>query len=102
MSAEEDTPYHTVPEWALNSGKTLFASPMNIYNKEPQKSKQLRSTKNDISIEERSSVDEVISFWEEGLLDMKQNQMNHEYTARYCAKHGMILNLQLHLYASLA
>jgi 7-carboxy-7-deazaguanine synthase len=102
MSAEEDTPYHIVPDWALTSGKTLFASPMNIYNKEPQKSKQLRSKKNHISLEERSNVDEVISFWEDGLLNMKDNQKNHEYTARYCAEHGMILNLQIHLYASLA
>lgn len=102
ISAEEDTPYHTVPDWALDSDKTVFASPMNIYNTEPQKSKQLRSNKNDISIEERSTVDEVISFWEEGLLDMKQNQKNHEYAARYCAKNGLILNLQIHLYASLA
>jgi hypothetical protein len=53
-------------------------------------------------LEERSAVDEVISFWEEGLLDMKENQKNHEYAARYCAKHGHILNLQIHLYASLA
>jgi len=75
---------------------------MNIYNREPQKSKHIRSQKNDISLEERSAVDEVISFWEEGLLDMKSNQTNHEYTARYCAAHGFTLNLQLHLYASLA
>ena len=101
MSADQDSPYSTIPDWAY-SARQVFVSPMNIYNKEPQKSKQLRSTKNDISLEERSAVDEVISFWEEGLLDMRENQKNHEYTARYCAKHGYILNLQLHLYASLA
>jgi hypothetical protein len=50
---------------------------MNIYNREPQKSKQIRSEKNSITLEERSAVDEVISFWEEGLLDMKENQKNH-------------------------
>jgi hypothetical protein len=75
---------------------------MNIYNREPQKSKQLRTAKNDISIEERSAVDEKISFWEDGLLNMAQNQANHEYAAKYCAKNGHILNLQIHLYASLA
>lgn len=104
MSADEDSPYSTVPDWALQLQfeKDIFVSPMNIYNREPQKSKLLRSNKNDISIEERSSVDEVISFWEEGLLDMKSNQRNHEYTANYCLTHGLTLNLQLHLYASLA
>ena len=102
MSADQDSPYSSVPEWAHDFKGKVFVSPMNIYNKEPQKSKQLRSTKNDITLEERSQVDEVISFWEEGLLDMKSNQTNHEYTARYCAAHGFTLNLQLHLYASLA
>lgn len=107
MNADPDSPYSSIPDWAheyasVGSGKQVFISPMNIYNREPQKSKQMRSTKNDISIEERSAVDEVISFWEEGLLDMKENQKNHEYAARYCAQHGFTLNLQIHLYASLA
>jgi len=105
MSADPDSPYSTIPDWAHEyaaEGKKVFISPMNIYNREPQKSKQMRSTKNDISIEERSAVDEVISFWEEGLLNMNENQKNHEYTAQYCAKNGFTLNLQLHLYASLA
>ena len=101
MSADQDSPYSSIPEWAYGA-RQVFISPMNIYNREPQKSKQIRSQKNDISLEERSAVDEVISFWEECLLDMRENQKNHEYTARYCAKHGHILNLQLHLYASLA
>jgi hypothetical protein len=43
-----------------------------------------------------------ISFWEPGLLDLEKNQANHEYTARYCMDHGLTLNLQMHLYASLA
>ena len=101
MNADQDSPYSSIPEWAKGDRK-VFISPMNIYNSEPQKSKQLRTTKNDISLEERSAVDEVISFWEEGLLDMKENQINHEYAAKYCAKNGYILNLQIHLYASLA
>ena len=105
MNADPDSPYSEIPDWAHEyaaNGKHVFISPMNVYNREPQKSKQLRSTKNDISLEERSQVDEVISFWEEGLLDMKENQKNHEYVAQYCAKHGFTLNLQLHLYASMA
>ena len=106
MSANADTPYNTVPEWAhkwkQQTGKPVFVSPMNVYNREPQKSKQLRAETNKISLEERSTVDEVISFWEEGLLDMKANQANHEYAAKYAATQGFILNLQIHLYASMA
>jgi 7-carboxy-7-deazaguanine synthase len=29
------------------------------------------------------------------------NQRNHEYAAEYCMKSGFILNLQIHLFASL-
>jgi len=101
MNADQDSPYSSIPEWARGDRK-VFISPMNIYNREPQKSKQMRSEKNSITLEERSAVDEVISFWEEGLLDMKENQINHEYAAQYCAKNGFVLNLQIHLYASLA
>lgn len=106
MSADPDSPYSSVPDWALEwrerTSKPVFVSPMNVYNSLPQKSKHIRSTTNQISIEERSTVDEIISFWEEGLLDMKANQANHEYAARYCTQYGLILNLQIHLYASLA
>lgn len=108
MSAPEvDTysPYSEVPDWALDwtqrTGKPIFVSPMNMYNTEPQKAKEMRAEKEDITLAERSNTDEVISFWEEGLLDMKANQRNHEYTAEYAMRHGLILNLQVHLYASL-
>lgn len=105
MNSDPESPYSSIPDWAHEfraKGGTVFVSPMNIYNSEPQKSKQLRADTNQISIEERSTVDEVISFWEEGLLDMKANQANHEYAAKYCVNHGLIMNLQIHLYASLA
>lgn len=106
MNNDSESPYSTIPDWAFkareNYSLEIYCSPMNIYNKEPEKAKMIRSEKNDISLEVRSSVDEVISFWEEGLLNMKANQANHEYTARYCIDNNCVLNLQLHLYAGLA
>ena len=103
MCADAQSPYHEVPawahEWRQRTGKPVFVSPMNVYNQEPQKSKQLRASKNSITLEERSTVDEVISFWDPGLLNMASNQANHEYAARYCARHGLTLNLQIHLFA---
>ena len=75
---------------------------MNIYNKVPEKSKILRSKDENITLKDRSSKDEVVSFWEKDLLDLKQNQLNHEYVAKYCIENGLIMNLQMHLYASLA
>lgn len=106
MEANPESPYSSIPDWAFEwrdrTGRDIFISPMNIYNSEPQKSKDLRAKTNKIDMEERSTVDEVISFWEPGLLNMAENQKNHEYAAQYCVKHGFILNLQIHLYASLA
>lgn len=104
---EQFKPYSEIPQWALDwtedTGKPIYVSPMNIYLQEPKKAKELRAMKaqKDITIEERSSVDETISFWEPGLLDMKKNQRNHEYTADYAMRYGCILNLQIHLFASL-
>jgi len=107
MSADSDSPYNNIPEWAHewkrnNPTKEVYCSPMNIYNSFPQKIKLLRAEKGTITMAERSTVDEVISFWEPGLLDLAANQANHEYTGRYCIEHGFKLNLQMHLYASLA
>jgi len=108
ISADLDSPYHTVPEWALDwsdrTGREIFVSPMNIYQHEPKKAKELRATKQgkDITLEERSTVDEVISFWEPGLLNMEANKRNHEYAAWYAINNGLRMGVQLHLLASVA
>ena len=107
MTADADSPYNNIPDWAhewkrANPHKEIYCSPMNVYNDFPQRIKLLRAEKGTITMAERSTVDEVISFWEPGLLNLKSNQANHEYTGRYCVEHGLKLNLQMHLYASLA
>lgn len=106
MSADTASPYSSVPDWALawrdRTGKQIYCSPMNVYNSLPQRIKLLRSEKGTITMAERSTVDEVISFWEPGLLNLEANQRNHEYTGQYCVENGLRLNLQQHLYASLA
>lgn len=108
MSAPEDEKYLTyskIPQWAHRwaeeTGKQIFVSPMNIYKKEPQRVKMMRDKGRDLTMVERSEINEVISFWEPDLLDLQKNQRNHEYAAEYCMKNGFILNLQLHLFASL-
>lgn len=106
MSADKDSPYNNVPQWAhdwkAKTRREIYVSPMNVYNTFPQKIKLLRAEKGQITMDERSTVDEVISFWEPGLLNLPANQTNHEYTAKYCMDYGFRLNLQMHLYASLA
>jgi 7-carboxy-7-deazaguanine synthase len=108
MSAPENTqycPYSEIPQWAhhwaTETGKQVFVSPMNIYKQEPQRVKSIRDQGRHLSLAERSDINEVISFWEPDLLDLKMNQRNHEYAAEYCMKSGFILNLQIHLFASL-
>lgn len=98
-------PYSEIPQWAHvwaeQTKRSVFVSPMNSYKKEPQRAKAIRDQGRDLSMQERSDINEVISFWEPDLLDMQKNQRNHEYAAEYCMKSGFILNLQIHLFASL-
>lgn len=110
VKRDSQSPYYTVPQWAqewkVRTGREIYISPMNIYNDVPQQSKILRLTKKgeDLtpSLQERSTVDEVISFWTPGLLNQKENQINHEYAANYALHMGYRLCLQMHLYASMA
>ncbi|WP_131780466.1 7-carboxy-7-deazaguanine synthase QueE [Legionella bozemanae] len=108
MSAPEEDryiPYSEIPtwahEWAEKTNKQVFVSPMNKYRKEPQRVNAIRDKGHDLTLAERSEINEVVSFWEAGLLDMEKNQRNHEHAAEYCMKYGFILNLQIHLFASL-
>lgn len=104
VSAEEDSPYHDVPEWALNWrnewGRPVFISPMNVYNHEPGQASDIYVESGSASLEERT-IAEKVSFWEPGLLDLEQCRANHEYAAVYCMKHGLRLSIQQHLFASL-
>lgn len=108
ISADSESPYHTVPDWALKwrdqTEKPVYVSPMNIYNTEPKRAKEMRAAKQggEITLDERSTVDEVISFWEPGLLNMEANRANHEYAAHYAIRNGLYLSLQTHLLASVA
>ena len=106
VCADINSPYGRVPDWAhdwkARTGKEIYCSPMNIYNDLPQKIKLVRAEKGTITMAERSTVDEVIDFWEPGVLNLKQNEINHKYVARYCMDHGFKLNLQMHLYAGLS
>ncbi len=102
MEDKVGSPYNAVPDWAFEFAKDIYISPMNIYNDVPKDAKMLRSEAGASSIQKRSTLDEVVSFWEPGLLNMSQNQKNHEYAAKYCLEHNFILSLQTHLYAGIA
>jgi len=107
MSADPDSPYSSIPDWALqwkdsNPDKEIYVSPMNVYNSFPQRIKLLRAEKGTITMEERSTVDEKINFFEPGLLNMEAIAKNHEYVGQYCVENGLRMNMQMHLFANLA
>lgn len=102
---EEYNPYQEIPEWAhewaAQTEKPVYVSPMNVYKSIPQKMRFITG-KEDKTLEERSTADEVVSFWEPGVLDMEANRRNHEHAARYAITHGFRFQVQAHLYAGLA
>jgi len=106
MSSDADSPYNTVPQWAhewkARTGKDIYCSPMNVYNSFPQKIKLLRAEKGEITMAERSTVDEKVHFFEPGLLNMDAVAKNHEHVGKYCMDHGFKMNMQMHLFANLA
>lgn len=100
VSSDPSSTHHRVPSYAfefrrLKGPRSVYVSPMNIYNYEPNK------VGNNATLEMRSEVDERISFWTPGLLNQASNQANHEYAALLAMKYGFTLQLQMHLYASL-
>jgi organic radical activating enzyme len=107
VSADPDSPYHSIPSWAHTwaeeyGGDKLYVSPMNVYNEQPKAMKMALAKGGVPTLEEISTVIEKVSFWEDGLLNRKANQANHEYAAKVCMNRGYRLNLQMHLYCSVA
>lgn len=100
VSADPSNIHHTIPDYAkefrkIRGPRSVFISPMNVYNKEPTK------VGNNATMEMRSEVDERISFWTPNLLNYDINQQNHEYAALLVMRYGFTLQLQTHLYANL-
>lgn len=102
LSADPTSPYHTIPDWALVSPANVYVSPMNVYLDQPKEMKIAVMRDGVPSLEMRSTVLEKVSFWDPGILDLGANRANHEYAAKYCMLHGTRLNLQTHLFASIA
>lgn len=104
MSSDPQSPYHVIPDWALDLADKIpiYVSPMNVYNDIPYQAKMLRAKKGEITLAERSTIDEVVDFWTPGLLNLKAIEQNHKYAARYALDHNLRLNMQMHLFAGLA
>lgn len=104
VSADEASPYHTIPQWAREwhdaLKRPIYISPMNMYAREPEAVAIMRAGGTP-TLEQRNRA-ELISFWTEGLLDRAANKANHEYAAQFALDNGYYLSLQTHLYAGVA
>jgi 7-carboxy-7-deazaguanine synthase len=82
ISADPDNPHHEVPDWALESHKPIYVSPMVIYQK--------------------AYMGEVSSIWEDGLVDKVQTAANFQYAAAYALKHSINVSIQAHIFLGIA
>lgn len=107
VTADEDSPYHTIPDWAFEwqqeFNRPIYVSPMNMYRPEILQAARKRiDERKKHSLEYRSTIDEVVSGWDDTILDREKNRINHSYAAKYALDHGLFLTLQMQLFASIA
>lgn len=104
LSADHGSPYHKVPlwahEWRKATGRLIYVSPMNIYKRMPAMAQALME-KRQPTIDERNAA-EVVSFWDNDLLDMKANERNHTWAKEYALDNAFCVSPQMHLYLGAA
>src|SRR5471030_214213 len=81
LSADPESPHHTIPEWAFESHKPIYVSPMACYLK--------------------PYAGEVSSIWDDDLIDREKTKANYQYAAAYAIKHTLNLSLQSHLFTAI-
>jgi organic radical activating enzyme len=82
VDSDPESPHHIVPQWAFDSQKKIYVSPMAVYLK--------------------PYAGEVSSIWEDGLIDKAATEKNYKYAAEYAMKHNVLLSVQTHLFLGLA
>lgn len=107
ITVDPDSPYHRVPEWAFDwqkaTGNPIYVSPMNMYRPAVLENARLRMIeRKSHNLAFRSTIDEVVSGWDDTVLDREANRKNHMYAAAYALNRGIYLTLQMHLFASIA
>lgn len=82
VSADPLNAHHEVPEWALESNKIVYVSPMVVYKE--------------------AYEGEVSSVWQEGLIDREATAANFAYAAAYAMKHNLVVSVQMHIFLGIA
>lgn len=83
IDADEASPNHCVPDWALNEAKKglpVYVSPIAVYKRAPDS--------------------EVASIWDDTLINRVDTAANYAYAAHYAMKHHLLLSLQTHLFTA--
>lgn len=107
VSSDQKSPYHIIPDWAYEwqreTANVIYVSPMNMYRPEVLEASRKRvQERKEHNLDYRSTIDEVVSGWDDAVLDREQNRKNHEYAFRYAMDHGLFLTLQMQLFGSAA
>lgn len=82
---EREGQFTYIPDYAFDfakTGKKVYISPINVYKR-------------------AVGCNEVPNFFDQTLFDYDACQTNYQMAAELCVKHGFILNVQKHLFASL-
>lgn len=98
LTNDRTSVHHTVPGWALEwrdkYKRHVYVSPMAEYTHFTAR----RTGKGDLV---QRTLEERVSFWEPGLLDLDRVKANHLHAASYALEQGLFLSLQMHLFAGL-
>ncbi len=80
LEPDPESPHHTIPEWAFDSGIPIYVSPAAYYLRTP--------------------TSEVASAWDHTLIDAEATARSYAYAAQYAMDHGLLLSIQTHLFAA--
>jgi len=80
LEPDPESPHHTIPEWAFDSGIPIYVSPAAYYLRTP--------------------TSEVASAWDHTLINAEATARSYAYAAQYAMDHGLLLSIQTHLFAA--
>lgn len=87
LEADETSPQHTVPDWALDQSMIASVDPVPVYV-------------SPAAYYLRTPASETASAWDATLIDQKKTAESYAYAAAYAMQHGLRLSIQTHLFAA--
>lgn len=81
VTADEDSPYHDIPEDAITAENDVYISGMTVYKRS-------------------CHPGEVANVWDDTLIDRAATARNYKHAAKLAMDYGRILSLQTHLFGA--